>query len=92
MPNLAPVNQPLRDLSKQRKFEWNPSHGEAKRVIQNSICQNFLYVDPEAKEMEVITDASQDGMGAQLIADGANVAFSSGSLRKTEQFYSQMQK
>ncbi|KAK2718758.1 hypothetical protein QYM36_005932 [Artemia franciscana] len=92
IPNLATLNKPLRDLSKQQKFEWNTSHKEAKRVIQNPVSKNLSYFDPEAKEIEVITDASQHGLGAQLTTDGATVAFASRSLSETEQHYSQMEK
>ncbi|KAK2727842.1 hypothetical protein QYM36_008354 [Artemia franciscana] len=92
IPNLATLNKPLRDLSKQQKFEWNTSHEEAKRGIQNAISKNLSYFDPEAKEIEVITDASQHGLGAQLSTDRATVAFASCSLSETEQRYSQMEK
>ncbi|KAK2718757.1 hypothetical protein QYM36_005931 [Artemia franciscana] len=92
IPNLATLNKLLRDLSKQQKFEWNTSHEEAKRVIQNAVSKNLSYFDPEAKEIEVITDASQHGLGAQLTTDGATVAFASRSLSQTEQRYSQMEK
>ena len=92
IPNLAMLNKPLRDLSKQQKFEWNTSHEEAKRGIQNAIFKNLSYFDPEAKEIEVITDASQHGLGAQLSMDGATVAFASHSLSETEQRYPQMEK
>ncbi|KAK2715815.1 hypothetical protein QYM36_010397 [Artemia franciscana] len=77
------------DLSKQQKFEWNTSHEEAKRGIQNAISKNLSYFDPEAKEIEVITDASQHG---QLSTDRATVTFASLSLSETEQRYSQMEK
>ncbi|KAK2716990.1 hypothetical protein QYM36_007210 [Artemia franciscana] len=46
----------------------------------------------EAKEIDVITDTSQNCLGAQLKADGTTIAFSSRSLGKTEQRYSQMEK
>ncbi|KAK2724244.1 hypothetical protein QYM36_000939 [Artemia franciscana] len=90
IPNLDTLNKPLRDLSKQQKFEWNPSHKEAKRGIQNAISQNLSYFDP--KEIEVITDASQHGLGAQLSTDRATVTFASCSLSEMEQHYSQMEK
>ncbi|KAK2704438.1 hypothetical protein QYM36_016737 [Artemia franciscana] len=92
IPNLAMLNKSLRDLSKQQKFEWNTSHKEAKRGIQNAISKNLSYFDPEAKEIEVITDASQHSLGAQLSTDGATVAFASRSLSEAEQRYSQMEK
>ncbi|KAK2704047.1 hypothetical protein QYM36_017623 [Artemia franciscana] len=76
------------DLSKQQKFKWNTSHEEAKGGIQNAIS----YFDPEAKEIEVITDTSQHGLGAQLSTDRATIAFASRSLSETEQHYSQMEK
>ncbi|KAK2704983.1 hypothetical protein QYM36_017135 [Artemia franciscana] len=92
IPNLATLNKPLRDLSKQQKFKWNTSHKEAKRGIQNAISKNLSYFDPDAKEIEVITDASQHGLGAQLSMDRATIAFASCSLSETEQRYSQMEK
>ncbi|KAK2718755.1 hypothetical protein QYM36_005929 [Artemia franciscana] len=92
IPNLATLNKLHRDLSKQQKFEWNTSHEEARRVIQNAVSKNLSYFDPEAKEIEVITDASHHGLGAQLTTDGATVAFASRSLSEAEQRYSQMEK
>ncbi|KAK2715086.1 hypothetical protein QYM36_009913 [Artemia franciscana] len=92
IPNLATLNKPLRDLSRQQKFKWNTSHEEVKRGIQNATSKNLSYFDPEAKEIEVITDASQHSLGAQLSTDGATVAFASRSLSETEQRYSQMEK
>ncbi|KAK2717515.1 hypothetical protein QYM36_006334 [Artemia franciscana] len=80
------------DIIRNQKFEWNTSHKEAKRGIQNAISKNLSYFDPEAKEIEVITDASQHGLGAQLSTDRATVAFASRSLSETEQRCSQMEK
>jgi hypothetical protein len=85
IPNLSTLNKPLRDLLKQQKFEWTPSHEDAKRGIQDAICQNITYFDPEAKDIEVITNASQHGLGTHLTVDGATVAFASCSLSDTEQ-------
>ncbi|KAK2703918.1 hypothetical protein QYM36_017739 [Artemia franciscana] len=92
IPNLATLNKPLRDLSKQQKFEWNTGHKEAKRGIHNAISKNLSYFDPEAKEIDVITDTSQQGLGAQQSTDGATVAFAYHSLSETEQCYYQMEK
>ncbi|KAK2724406.1 hypothetical protein QYM36_001053 [Artemia franciscana] len=36
--------------------DFDHSHEEAKRAIQNSICQNLSYFDPEAKEIKEDTE------------------------------------
>ena len=46
-------------------MEYKPQ-GFRMRGIQNAISKNLSYFDAEAKEIEVITDASQHGLCAQL--------------------------
>ncbi|KAK2708133.1 hypothetical protein QYM36_013897 [Artemia franciscana] len=92
MCNLSTSNQPLRDLMKAKVWKRDGIHEAARKTIQDSICKNLAYFSQHAKLTEVVTDASQHGVGAQLVTDGATVAFASRSLSETERRYSQMEK
>ncbi|KAK2708414.1 hypothetical protein QYM36_014131 [Artemia franciscana] len=92
VPNLSTSNQPLRDLMKAKVWKWDGIHEAARKTIQDSICKNLAYFSQHAKLTEVVTDASQHGVGAQLVTDGATVAFASRSLSETERRYSQMER
>ncbi|KAK2721885.1 hypothetical protein QYM36_004010 [Artemia franciscana] len=84
IPNLSTSNQPLRDLMKAKVWKWYGIHEAARKTIQDSICKNLAYFSQHAKLTEVVTDASQHGVGAQLVMDGATVAFASRLLSETE--------
>ena len=92
IPGLSTLNQPLRDLAKAKEFKWKVVHNDARVKIQEAICSNLAYFDTKSAQVEVITDASQHGLGAQLVADHATVAFASRSLSDTEKRYSQIEK
>ena len=92
IPNLSTSNQPLRDLMKAKVWKWDGIHEAVRKTIQDSICKSLAYFSQHAKLTEVVTDASQHGVGAQLVTDGATVAFASRWLSETERRYSQMEK
>ncbi|KAK2707367.1 hypothetical protein QYM36_015155 [Artemia franciscana] len=83
--------RPLCDLMKAKVWKWDGIHEAAWKTIQESISKNLAYFSQHAKLSEVATDASQHGVGTQLITDGATVAFASRSLSETERRYSQME-
>ena len=77
---------------KAKVWKWDGIHEAARKTIQDSICKNLAYFSQHAKLTEVVTDTSQHGVGAQLVMDGATVAFASRLLSETERQYSQMEK
>ena len=67
-------------------------HSDACQVIRKSLCEHLSYFDTNCQEVEIIVDASQHGLGAQLLVKDETVAFGSRSLSDTEQRYSQIEK
>ena len=92
IPDLATINQPLRQLGQQEEFIWTRGHSEAVQRIKDSICRNLYHYDPNAKEIELTTDASKHGLGAHMSIKGNVVSFASKALTKTEQNYAQIEK
>ncbi|KAK2702145.1 hypothetical protein QYM36_019275, partial [Artemia franciscana] len=92
IPNLSTLNHPLRELSKSKTYDWTTQHENARKQIQASICKNLSYFDHKSRNVEVIVDASQHGLGAQLVVDNKTVAFGSRSLSGAEKRYSQIEK
>ncbi|KAK2710069.1 hypothetical protein QYM36_013668 [Artemia franciscana] len=92
IPNLSSLNHPLRELSKSKTYDWKTQHENAKKQIQASICKNLSYFDHKSRNVEVIVDASQHRLGAQLVVDNKTVAFGSRSLSGAEKRYSQIEK
>ena len=92
IPKLSILNQPLRELGKAKEFVWKKVHSDACQVIRKSLCEHLSYFDTNCQEVEIIVDASQHGLGAQLLVKDETVAFGSRSLSDTEQRYSQIEK
>ena len=92
IPDLATTNQPLRQLSQQEDFSWTETHTKTMQQIKSSICRNLHHYDPDAKEIELTTDASKHGLGAHMSIKGRVVSFASKALTKTEQNYAQIEK
>ncbi|KAK2727040.1 hypothetical protein QYM36_007781 [Artemia franciscana] len=67
-------------------------HENARKQIQSSICKNLACFDHTNKHVEIIVDASQHGLAAQLVIDEKTAAFGSRSLSKAEKRYSEIQK
>ena len=92
IPNLASLNQPLRNLAKQQQLKWEPQHNIALNNIKESICSSLTFFDPKAGNIKLQVDASKFGLGATLIQNGKSISFASRSLNTTEQNYSQIEK
>lgn len=90
--NLSTLNQPLRELNNSKDFVWTDLHSKALKKVKEAICENLAHFDPEAKEVELTTDASQHGLGAHLAVKGKIVCYASKSLNKTERDYAQIEK
>ncbi|KAK2706792.1 hypothetical protein QYM36_014732 [Artemia franciscana] len=92
IPNLSSLSYPLGELGKQTAFEWNNEHATAMNRIRTLICNNLATFDTKAKSVEMKTNASKHGLGAELSIGGKTVAFGSRALTSTEQNYSQIEK
>ena len=57
--------------------------------IKVSICHNLEAFDAQSKEVELKTDASKHGLGAELLTHGKIVAFATKALNEMKQCYSQ---
>ena len=92
IPNLSTLNHPLHEQSKSKTYDWTTQHENTRKQIQTSICKNLSYFDHKSRNVEVIVDASQHGLGAQLVVDNKTVAFGSWSLSGAEKRYLQIEK
>ncbi|KAK2718493.1 hypothetical protein QYM36_005727 [Artemia franciscana] len=92
IPSLSSLNQPLRELGKAKDFVWTKKHSDACQTIRKSLSKHLSYFDTHCQEVEKIVNASQHGLGAQLLVKDETVAFGSRSLSDTEQIYSQIEK
>ncbi|KAK2711213.1 hypothetical protein QYM36_012404 [Artemia franciscana] len=92
IPNLSSINQPLRDLVKQRQFKWEQHHDTSFTNIKESICGSLEFFDPTTGNVELQVDASKFGLGATLSQNGKPILFASRSLNSTEQNYSRIEK
>ncbi|KAK2706617.1 hypothetical protein QYM36_016593 [Artemia franciscana] len=84
IPNLFSLNQPLRELGKPKDFVWTKKHSDACQTISKSLCEHLSYFDTHYQEVEIIVDASQHGLGAELLVKDETVACGSRSLSDTD--------
>ncbi|KAK2704046.1 hypothetical protein QYM36_017622 [Artemia franciscana] len=84
IPNLSSLNQPLQELGKAKDFVWTKKHSNACQTICKSLCEHLSYFDTHCQEVEIIVNASQHGLGAQLLVKDETVACGSRSLSDTE--------
>lgn len=99
VPNLATIDEPLRNLMRKgSKFHWGEKEeevfNEIKASISNASCLGFF--KPE-DETSVMADASPHALGAVLIQtndmeESRVVCFASKSLTDTERRYCQTEK
>ena len=67
IPNLSILNQPLQELGKTTEFAWKKVNSDACHSIRKSWCEQLSYFDTNCSEVEIIVNASQNGLGAQLL-------------------------
>ena len=100
IPNFSDVSLPLRELTKKNiPFQWGPEQDRAFNEIKTLLTsdQVVAYFD-QAKETELVTDASPYGLSAILSQkspgqeDRRVVAYVSRSLSDVERRYSQTEK
>ncbi|KAK2702146.1 hypothetical protein QYM36_019276 [Artemia franciscana] len=77
------------ELGKQATVQWTDVHKSEMEKIKVSICHNLEAFDAQSKEVELKTDASKHGLGAELLTHGKIVAFATKALNEMKQCYSQ---
>ena len=89
MPQFSKMSEPLRKLTEKNvMFTWDSSQEEAFQAIKSMISSAPLlkYYDV-ASETTIQCDASESGLGANLLQEGQPVAFVSRSLSTVERQY-----
>ena len=99
LPNLATINEPLRQLLKKgQQWLWDQPQERAFQAIKDKLTSTdvLAHYDPN-KQSIIAADACQDGLGAVLLqVDGSGnrrpIAFASRSLNDTEKRYAVIEK
>ena len=94
IPRLSEVVAPLRELCrKETQWRWTQEHGESFRRATELVAHNpsLAFFDP-AKPVEVVCDASKNGLGAALVQEGRPVYFASRAMTVTETRYAMVVK
>ena len=94
LPQFSTVCEPLRRLTdSQGVLDWLPQHEEAFIKIKELITQVpvLRYFDVN-KEVTIVCDSSDVGLGAVLTQDGCPVTYASRALTQTERNYAQIEK
>ncbi|KAL5264194.1 hypothetical protein ACHWQZ_G005321 [Mnemiopsis leidyi] len=94
IPNMSTITQPLRILLvKETEFVWTSQQDKAleeiKRVLTSSPVLAFY--NPK-KEVQLLCDASQSGLGTCLLQEGKPIAYASRSLTPAQTRYAQIEK
>jgi hypothetical protein len=72
IPNLATLSEPLRKLTKKNEpFRWNKEQQDSFQKLKNSLSANDTlgYFRLGAEKTQLVTDASNVGLGAVLIQE-----------------------
>lgn len=94
IPNLSELSAPLRELTcKNTEWCWFKQHQDAFEVLKHRISSppTLKYYDV-LKPVTLTCDASQFGLGAACLQEGAPVAYASRTLTQTEVRYAQIEK
>ncbi|RXN21973.1 Transposon Ty3-G Gag-Pol poly [Labeo rohita] len=94
IPNLSELSAPLRELTcKNTEWCWFKHHQDAFDNLKHKISSppTLKYYDVQ-KSVTLTCDASQFGLGAACLQEGAPVAYTSRTLTQTEVHYAQIEK
>ena len=94
LPWLSEISQPIHQLTtKDVKFIWTRQHDESFEEIKKLVTRHpvLRYYDMNT-EVTIQCDASEKGLGATLLQNGQQVAFTSRTLSQVEQRYAQIEK
>jgi hypothetical protein len=92
LPKLSDICQPLRKRTqKDVAWHWDETHQAAVQQIKSLVTTGpvLRYFD-KTKPLTLQCDASEKGLGAALIQDGAPIAYASHALTETR--YAQIEK
>ena len=99
IPNLATISEPLRQLTKKNQpFRWGKEQKESFQTLKQSLAEEKTlgYFKLNADKTQLITDASNVGLGAVLVQEHHGetkvVCYASRSLTETEKKYSTTEK
>ncbi|KAK2710763.1 hypothetical protein QYM36_012067 [Artemia franciscana] len=92
VPDLSTRNKSLRDILQCEPFSWSPENDQTLAELKQSIVSGISFFNYKNLNVELKVDASSHGFGANLCRDGEVVAYTSCTLSKTEQKYSQLEK
>lgn len=99
IPNLATLSEPLRKLTKKNEpFRWNKEQQDSFQKLKNSLSANDTlgYFRLGAEKTQLVTDASNVGLGAVLIQEYKGqskvICYASRSLTDVEKKYSTTEK
>ncbi|KAK3092068.1 hypothetical protein FSP39_024885 [Pinctada imbricata] len=98
IPDLATINEPLRNLTKKGvPFKWGKEQQKSFNLLKDHLSKadTLGYFDKNAPT-QIITDASPVGLGAVLVQKQGHeyrvISYASRSLDETERRYSQTEK
>ena len=91
--DFSKIAGPLHDLTSNTKFEWTEKHDKAFNELKARLTEEPVLILPDfGKEFRIMTDASNDAIGAVLSQKGSDgrehpIAYASRRLSPTEQRY-----
>ena len=94
IPNMSQIDAPLRELLKADiPFQLNHTQQESSDKLKTA-CTTALILAlfDVSKPTEIQCDTSKDGLGAILMHDGRDIAYSSWALSDTGKRYAQIDK
>ena len=99
IPNLATISEPLRKLTKKNEtFRWGKEQKESFEKLKYSLSEGETlgYYRLDADKTQLITDASNVGLGAVLVQENKGmsrvISYASRALSETEKKYSTTEK
>lgn len=94
IPNISEISAPLHQLThKDCEWCWYEQHQNAFDALKKALASppTLRYYDL-TKAVTLTCDASQHGLGAACLQDGAPIAYASRTLTPTEMRYAQIEK
>ena len=93
LPHLSDITKPLRDLTRNdTEWMWESSQQNALDTLKKAVASTpVLRYYNLADEVTIQCDASQSGLGAELMQTGQPVAYASRALTPPETRYAQIE-
>ena len=94
IPNLTDLEEPLRELCKEKNmFQWSELQEKTFQILKKKLCESpvLAYYNPN-KKLLLSVDSSSHGLGACLMQDGNPIAYASKALTDCQKRYAQIEK